>query len=91
MFYWLTSNIWTMGQQYVVIRNSPTPGSDAALAREARLAKRHQDKEARKPSNPLTALNEITVTEIETPKRVTTQRVQPVGKNRAKKQNGQAR
>lgn len=94
MFYWLTSNIWTMGQQYVVIRNSPTPGSDAALAREARLAKRQQEKEARKggvKGNPLTALNEITVTEIETPKRVTTQRVQPVGKNRAKKQNGQAR
>lgn len=91
MFYWLTSNIWTMGQQYVVIRNSPTPGSDAALAREARLAKKHQEHESRKPSNPLKALNEITVTEIEAPKRVTTQRTQPVGKNRSKKQNGQAR
>jgi YidC/Oxa1 family membrane protein insertase len=91
MFYWLTSNIWTMGQQYVVIRNSPTPGSDAALAREARLAKRHQEREARKPSHPLSALNEITVTEIEVPKRASTQRVQPVGKNRSKKQNGQTR
>ena len=91
MFYWLTSNIWTMGQQYVVIRNSPTPGSEAALAREARLAKRHQEREARKPSHPLSALTEITVTELETPKRGTTQRVQPVGKNRSKKQNGQTR
>ncbi|MBF4575162.1 membrane protein insertase YidC [Frondihabitans sp. VKM Ac-2883] len=91
MFYWLTSNFWTMGQQYVVIRNSPTPGSDAALAREARLAKRQQDREARGKGNPLKSLTEITVTEIETPKRVTTQRSQPVGKARSKKQNGQAR
>ncbi|GAA4676193.1 membrane protein insertase YidC [Frondihabitans cladoniiphilus] len=96
MFYWLTSNIWTMGQQYVVIRNSPTPGSDAALAREARLAKKQQEKEARgKGVGGLKSLTEITVTEIDAapaPKpRVTTQRSQPVGKNRSKKQNGQAR
>ncbi|MCU1526888.1 MAG: preprotein translocase YidC [Frondihabitans sp.] len=92
MFYWLTSNFWTMGQQYMVIRNSPTPGSDAALAREARLAKKQQDREASgKSPVGLKTLNEITVTEIETPKRVTTQRTQPVGKSRAKKQNGQAR
>ena len=42
MFYWLVSNFWTMGQQFLVIRNMPTPGSEAALAREARLAKRNQ-------------------------------------------------
>src|SRR5699024_9139609 len=40
MFYWLTSNIWTMAQQFVVIRNMPTPGSEAAKAREARLARK---------------------------------------------------
>src|SRR5207342_3452122 len=40
MFYWLTSNLWTMGQQFLVIRNMPTPGSEAALAREARLARK---------------------------------------------------
>ncbi len=33
MFYWLASNIWTMAQQYFVIR-SMDPGSEAALARE---------------------------------------------------------
>jgi YidC/Oxa1 family membrane protein insertase len=88
MFYWLTSNFWTMGQQYMVIRNSPTPGSDAALAREARLARRQQERESRKGSTPgLTTLTEVTVNEVEAPKRVTTQRSQPVGKNRAKKQN----
>ena len=35
--YWFTSNLWTMGQQYIVIRNMPTPGSDAWRARQARL------------------------------------------------------
>jgi YidC/Oxa1 family membrane protein insertase len=42
MFYWLVSNLWTMGQQFLVIRNLPTPGSEAALAREARLARKAQ-------------------------------------------------
>ena len=44
MFYWLTSNIWTMAQQFIVIRNMPTPGSEAALAREVRMARRNQRK-----------------------------------------------
>jgi len=40
MFYWLTSNFWTMGQQFVVIRSMPTEGSKAWHDRQARLAKR---------------------------------------------------
>ena len=40
MIYWLTSNIWTMAQQFIVIRNMPTPGSEAAKAREERLARK---------------------------------------------------
>ncbi|WP_430591816.1 membrane protein insertase YidC [Humidisolicoccus flavus] len=42
MFYWLVSNIFTMVQQFIIIHNMPTPGSDAALAREARLARKRQ-------------------------------------------------
>jgi YidC/Oxa1 family membrane protein insertase len=79
MFYWLTSNFWTMGQQFLVIRNMPTPGSEAAAAREARLAKRGKLVIKDGP------LSDETV-EDQTPK--TTQRQQPVGKNRAKKQGG---
>ena len=80
MFYWLTSNIWTMVQQFLVIRNMPTPGSEAALAREARLAKRNRQR----MSEDAAALAEPDA--IEEPKKpVTTQRSQPVGKNRAKK------
>lgn len=36
LFYWTTSNIWTMGQQFYVIRNNPAPGTAAAKAKEER-------------------------------------------------------
>jgi len=77
MFYWLVSNIWTMGQQFLVIRNMPTPGSEAALAREARMAKRAQRRG-------ISIVEDEEAPKIEAPK--TTQRSQPVNpKNRNKK------
>src|SRR6478735_4746363 len=36
LFYWTTSNLWTMGQQFYVIRNNPAPGTPAAAAKEDR-------------------------------------------------------
>ncbi len=30
LFYWTTSNLWTMGQQFYVIRNNPAPGTAGA-------------------------------------------------------------
>ena len=74
MFYWLASNFWTMGQQYVVIRNMPTPGSIAHKAREERLAKKGK-------LSLLTKNEVVDVVEEEKPR----QRTQPVGKTRAKK------
>ncbi len=44
LFYWTTSNLWTMGQQFYVIRNNPSPGTPAA---EAKL-ERDRAKAARK-------------------------------------------
>ena len=38
MIYWTTSNLWTMCQQFYVIRNNPAPGTPAAKAKEERLA-----------------------------------------------------
>jgi YidC/Oxa1 family membrane protein insertase len=77
MFYWLVSNFWTMGQQFVVIRNMPTPGSEAAKAREARLAKKGKLVIEEKQDGAVA---------VEEPKK--TQRQQPVSKARAKKQSG---
>ncbi|GAA1932926.1 membrane protein insertase YidC [Nocardioides marmoribigeumensis] len=42
LIYWTTSNLWTMGQQFYVIRNNPAPGTPAEKA------KAHRDAEKRK-------------------------------------------
>ncbi|GHA22867.1 membrane protein insertase YidC [Streptomyces tauricus] len=39
LVYWLTTNVWTMGQQMYVIRNNPTPGSKAQASYLERLTK----------------------------------------------------
>tara|TARA_Y100000114_G_C11608602_1_gene253974 strand:- start:47 stop:646 length:600 start_codon:yes stop_codon:yes gene_type:complete len=78
MFYWFTSNIWTMVQQFIVIRNMPTPGSEAAQAREARLARKRQRKGIPDPDDE--APGTVAVEEPKKP-----QRQQPVSKQRAKK------
>lgn len=74
MFYWLVSNFWTMVQQFVVIRNMPTPGSEAAKAREERLARK---------GKLVVEDNGTSTPEIEAPQ--APQRKQPVSKNRSKK------
>lgn len=74
MFYWLVSNIWTMVQQFVIIRNMPMPGTEAAKEREERLARKGKLKPAESEGDTL-------VIEEKRP----AQRQQPMGKNRAKK------
>jgi len=36
LLYWTTSNLWTMGQQFYVIRNNPAPGTPAFRAKQER-------------------------------------------------------
>lgn len=79
MFYWLVSNFWTMGQQFIVIRNMPTPGSQAAKAREERIAKKRE-------KLGLPPLDEVEDDAPEPPKPA--QRQQPMSKSRAKKKGG---
>ncbi|MDT0307038.1 membrane protein insertase YidC [Streptomyces sp. DSM 44917] len=40
LIYWLTTNIWSMGQQMFVIQRNPTPGSIAYRNRQERLRKK---------------------------------------------------
>jgi YidC/Oxa1 family membrane protein insertase len=40
LIYWLTTNIWSMGQQFFVIRRMPTPGSPAEKAYLERRARK---------------------------------------------------
>ncbi|GAA1600880.1 membrane protein insertase YidC [Leucobacter chromiireducens] len=72
--YWFTSNVWTMGQQFIVIRNMPTPGSEAWRARQARL----------KAKGKLTD-DEVRALDAQTPSKAEGQRQQPMSSKRAKK------
>jgi YidC/Oxa1 family membrane protein insertase len=35
LLYWFTNNLWTLGQQFFILRKMPPPGSDAAKAKAA--------------------------------------------------------
>ena len=48
LIYWTTSNVWTMGQQFYVIRNNPAPGTPAAHAKKERDEAKAARKRARK-------------------------------------------
>ncbi|CAL9472352.1 Membrane protein insertase YidC [Streptomyces sp. enrichment culture] len=45
LIYWLTTNVWTLGQQMYVITRNPTPGSIAFQQRQERLKKKGKLKE----------------------------------------------
>ena len=44
LIYWLTTNLWTMGQQFWVIRRNPTPGSAAWDDLQRRRAAKARDR-----------------------------------------------
>jgi YidC/Oxa1 family membrane protein insertase len=70
LIYWLTTNLWTMGQQFYVIRNNPQPGSPAFEAWEARKKAKEDRKAARKGTT-------ATATEVEVVEEPVVARVQP--------------
>jgi YidC/Oxa1 family membrane protein insertase len=80
MFYWLVSNIYTLVQQLIIINKLPTPGSEAALAREARMARKRQ----RMGLPPVDEAQAETAAEIE----LRTQRQQPRGKKPKSQREG---
>ena len=83
LIYWTTTNLWTMGQQFFVIRRMPTPGSPAAKA----LAERRAAKGL--PSLPLMGAKKADAeAEAEAAAAAVaakSQRVQPQRKNRKRK------
>jgi YidC/Oxa1 family membrane protein insertase len=73
LIYWLTTNLWTMGQQLYVIRRNPTPGSPA-----------FDEWERRKNTKATPTISQVIVEESEeTP--IAGQRIQP---KRKKRKNG---
>lgn len=81
MFYWLVSNIYTLVQQLIIINKLPTPGSEAALAREARLARKRQ-------RMGLPAVDDENPTETQAEIDLRTQRQQPKGKKPKSQREG---
>jgi YidC/Oxa1 family membrane protein insertase len=67
LIYWTTSNLWTMGQQYYVIRRNPAPGTPAEKAKSERDAAKRARKglppleDETKPSTPATAEDDTPV------------------------------
>lgn len=89
VIYWFVSNLWTMGQQFLVIREMPTPGSEAAKAREERLARKGKAIDASGkivPMDKYLAEQQRLYEEAERAKAAAPKRQQPVSKQRAKKQ-----
>lgn len=47
LIYWTTTNLWSMGQQFYVIRNMPAPGSEAERKYQERMARKEARRAAR--------------------------------------------
>ncbi|MCL2471813.1 MAG: membrane protein insertase YidC [Propionibacteriaceae bacterium] len=43
LVYWVTNNLWTLGQQFILIHNNPTPGTPAYIEWEERMIKKGRD------------------------------------------------
>ena len=43
LVYWFTTNLWTLGQQYILIHNNPTPGTPAHVDWQERMRAKGQD------------------------------------------------
>ena len=43
LLYWLTTNLWTMGQQYILIHNNPAPNTPAYIDWEERMRAKGKD------------------------------------------------
>jgi YidC/Oxa1 family membrane protein insertase len=83
LFYWTTSNLWTMGQQFYVIRNNPAPGTAAAKAKE----ERDRQKAARHGGGGVTELPTTVEPVAEADKRPQ-QRQQPKKQSREQRKKG---
>ena len=78
LIYWTATNLWTLGQQFYVIRNNPTPGSQAERELNERRAAKGLPPLGQKKADAAAAAAVV----VEEPK---AQRVQPQRKNRKKK------
>ena len=79
LVYWFTTSLWTLVQQWIVIRATPTPGSEAERARQERI----NAKRERKGLEPLDFTPKKPVKTEPEEDEGSAIRVQPTGKKRA--------
>ena len=82
LVYWFSTNVWSMGQQFYVIRNNPQPNTPAYAAWESR----QKEKEARKAVKRGEAESVEDALKAEEPKQ--TPRSQPKKKSRSQRKRG---
>ena len=90
LVYWFTTNVWTMGQQFWVIRNNPMPGTPAFDAFEARKAEKAARKAAKSGTAAATAVATAAAVDIaaEEAKATGPTRNQPKKQPRSKRSGG---
>ena len=82
LIYWTTSNLWTMGQQFYVIRRNPAPGTPAFHAKEQRDKERRERKGEPEPQG---VDGPATTTVVEPPQ---PRRQQPKKQSREQRKKG---
>jgi YidC/Oxa1 family membrane protein insertase len=87
LLYWTTSNIWTMGQQFYVIRNNPAPNTEAFKAKQ----RRDEEKRRRKGEPPQDTGTTITETPVAPPKPAQRQQPKKLTREQRRKQQGASR
>jgi YidC/Oxa1 family membrane protein insertase len=80
LIYWSTTNVWTWGQQFYVIKRNPTPGSPAYEELERKRARKAKESGA---ASSETSIDGATTPEVEAPK-IEGQRNQPKKKKKKK-------
>ena len=90
LIYWLTTNLWSMGQQFYVIRRMPAPGSPAEKALQERRQKRGKPAiEPAKGSSNGVVKDDATIEKPAAPKRVQPKK-QPRSKRTGPRPSGSA-
>ena len=92
LIYWTVSNLWSMGQQFYVIRRNPTPGSAAEASYKERLTEKAARKGLTIDGRTLeqARLDEEAEAEAVAEERRSRQRSQPKRKKRNKPSTNQA-
>ncbi len=86
LFYWTTSNLWTMCQQFYVIRNNPAPGTPAAKAKQDRDAEKRRRKGLPDPATSIEPAGGATLTQTADPEPPKRQQPKKQTRSQRKKQ-----